>query len=307
MAEEVLLEGVFMSLPKYSEFYIPILELLQDGNIHSTTEIKNYCIDVMNLSEEEKNTVFSNGKKVLPNRVGWALSYLRKAKLIHSPKHSQNQLTEEGMKLVNEDLYQVEAQYMKRFDSFQEEQTDTAGTDIGEGMSPSEVIDCAKKEIDCVLRDELMTQLVNVTPYRFEEIVMDVLEKMGYGNIERNVVTKKSNDEGIDGIVTEDQLGFDKIYVQAKKWSEDNLVSRGEVQKFSGAIAGQGGTKGVFITTSDFTKGAKEYVEKQFNQKIILVNGQKLMKYMIEYNVGVSVENVVEIKRINLDYFNNEI
>lgn len=296
-----------MGLPMYSEFYVPILQLLQDGNIHSTTEVKKYCIEMMHLSEEEKNATFSNGKQILPNRVGWALSYLRKAKLIYSPKHSQNQLTEEGMRVVKDDLFRVDAQYVKKFDSFHEEQIDAVRTDLGEGMSPSEIIDYAKKEIDCVLRDELITQLINVTPYRFEEIVMDILEKMGYGNIERNVVTKKSNDEGIDGIVTEDQLGFDKIYVQAKKWSEGNLVSRGEVQKFLGAIAGQGGTKGVFITTSDFTKGAKEYVEKQLNQKIILVNGQKLMKYMIENNVGVSVENVVEIKRINLDYFNNEI
>lgn len=298
-----------MSLPMYSEFYVPILTLLQDGNIHSTTEIKRHCIEKMQLSEEERNATFSNGRAVLPNRVGWALSYLRKAKLIYSPKQKQgqNQLTEEGMKVVKTDLYRVDSQFLKKYNSFQEDGKNDEKSDISEVMSPLEMIDYAKKEIDSILMDELMIQVISLTPYEFEKLVMKVLEKMGYGNLERNVVTKKSNDEGIDGIVNEDQFGFNKIYVQAKKWNEGNLVSRVEVQKFLGAMAGQGGTKGLFITTSDFTKGAREFVEKQLNQKIILVNGQRLMKYMIDYNVGVSVENIVEIKRIDMDYFNNEI
>ena len=142
------------------------------------------------------------------------------------------------------------------------------------------------------------------TPYFFENLVIKLLQKIGYGSFtDSGKVTQKSNDEGIDGIINQDKLGFDSIYIQAKKWDKDSTVSRPEVQKFIGALAGQGANKGLFITTAKFSDGAKEYSQKQHIAKIVLIDGMELAKLMIEYNLGVSVENIYEIKKIDSDFF----
>lgn len=301
-----------MSLPKYSDFYKPIMKLLGDGSVYSTKEIKSFCIDEMKLTEEDVKETFANGNLVLTNRIGWALTYLKKAQLLVNEKRSQYQLTEEGMRVAKDDLEQLSTDYLGRYDSFmafvrRTENTDRKENNIEGTESPLEVINSAVNEINKALMDDLMLQVMKMDPYEFEILVMRILGKMGYGTETNNVVTKKSNDEGIDGIVTEDQFGFDKIYIQVKQWSADHQVGRPEIQKFLGAIAGQGGTKGLFITTSDFTSGAKDFVKKQLNQKIILINGTKLMEYMIKYNVGVSVESIFEIKRIDYDFFSDEM
>ena len=141
-------------------------------------------------------------------------------------------------------------------------------------------------------------------PYFFESLVVKLLQKIGYGTLKNSgKVTKKSNDEGIDGIINQDKLGFDCIYIQAKKWDKDSTVSRPEIQKFVGALAGQGATKGLFITTAKFSDGAREYSQKQHTTKIVLIDGMELAKLMIEYNLGVSVENIYEIKKIDSDFF----
>lgn len=300
-----------MALPKYSDFYKPIVKLLGDGNVYSTKEIKSFCIEEMQLSEMDVKETFANGSLVLPNRIGWALTYLKKAQLLINQKRSQYQLTEEGMRVAREELEQLNNDYLRRYDSFL---NFVSGDDISDKMenninektdSPLEIINSSINEINKALMEDLMIQVMKMDPYEFEILVMRVLEKMGYGT--ENIVTKKSNDEGIDGIITEDQFGFDKIYIQAKQWNEEHQVGRPEIQKFLGAIAGQGGTKGLFITTSDFTSGARDFVKKQLNQKIVLINGSKLMQYMVKYNVGVSIESTYEIKRIDYDFFNDEI
>lgn len=303
-----------MAIPKYSDFYKPVVKLLADGNIYSTKEIRSFCIKEMQLSQEDVKETFANGNFILPNRIGWALTYLKKAALIAQPGRSQYQLTEEGIRVAKEDLAQLDTNYLGRYDSFlsfveksrneirEEERLDR----MENAESPLEVINSSFNEINKALMEDLMQQVMKMDPYEFEGLVMRVLEKMGYGTENENIVTSRSNDEGIDGIVTEDQFGFDKIYIQAKQWSADHPVGRPEVQKFLGAIAGKGGLKGLFITTSDFTSGAKDFVKKQLNQKIILINGSKLMQYMIKHNVGVSVESVYEIKRIDYDFFSGE-
>lgn len=300
-----------MAIPKYSEFYNPILKLLRDEKIYSTKEIKAFCIEEMHLSEEDIKETFANGNLVLPNRIGWALTYLKKAQLISNNKRSLYQITKEGIRTVNEEGV-IDTEYLRKYDSFCDFvkktniRADEGVNDINQ-ESPLEAIDAEINKINETLADELMAQVMKMDPYEFEILVMKVLEKMGYGTAEGNLVTKKSNDEGIDGVITEDQLGFDKIYIQVKQWNKEHLVSRPEVQKFLGAVAGQGGVKGLFITTSDFTSGAVDFVKKQLNQKIVLINGRKFMQYMIKHNIGVSVESVYEIKKIDFDFFNNEI
>ncbi len=302
-----------MALPKYSDFYKPILMLLKNGSVYSTKEIKSFCITEMKLSEEDIKDTFTNGNLVLPNRIGWALTYLKKAQLLSNEKRSQYQLTEEGMRVAQNDLEKINTDYLRRYDAFIEF-TKGIGTVTKEengmcldGNSPFEIINSAMDEINKALIDDLMYQVMKMDPYEFENLVMRILEKMGYGTEAQNIVTKKSNDEGIDGIITEDKFGFDKIYIQVKQWNKEHQVGRPEIQKFLGAIAGQGGTKGLFITTSDFTMGATDFVKKQLNQKIVLINGMKLMQYMIKYNIGVSVESIYEIKRIDYDFFSGEL
>lgn len=299
-----------MALPKYSDFYKPIMKLLISRKVCSTKEIKEYCIQEMHLAEEDIKETFENGNLVLPNRIGWALTYLKKAQLITNEKRSYYSLTQEGAIVAEKDLDLISTEYLQKYDSFQqfvngstERKTACVENNQDNKESPIEAINSAIKKIDEALIDELMAQVIKMDPYEFEALVMKLLEKMGYGAAERNIVTKKSNDEGIDGVVLEDKLGFQKIYIQAKKWEVGHSVGRPEIQKFLGAIAGQGGTKGLFITTADYSSGAKEYVNKQLNQKIILINGRQLMQYMIKYNMGVSVESVYEVKKVDYDFF----
>ncbi|MBO7395071.1 MAG: restriction endonuclease, partial [Ruminococcus sp.] len=208
-------------------------------------------------------------------------------------------------------------EYLKQFDSFIEfcgqsshEKSNDSLTIASENDSPQERIESALKELNDELIDELMNEIMKISPYDFERLVVKLLISMGYGTMEGNkdAVTPKSGDAGIDGIVRADKFGFDSIYIQAKQWKQDILVSRPEIQKFIGALATtQGATKGIFITTSDFTKSAVEVITKQTQNKIILVNGKQLAKLMIEYNLGVSTVATYQVKRIDSDFFNEDI
>lgn len=175
------------------------------------------------------------------------------------------------------------------------------------GESPQDMLDRAYKAITSTLTDDVLNEVMNQSPDFFEKLVVDLLVTMGYGGskIENSQVLGKSGDEGIDGVIKEDKLGFDKIYIQAKRWDADRTVGRPEIQKFVGALTGQGATKGAFITTAGFSKDAKEYVSKQHACKIVLIDGQTLAALMIEHNLGVSVESTYLIKKIDFDYFND--
>ena len=163
-------------------------------------------------------------------------------------------------------------------------------------------------QLNSSLADALLIEVMKMTPYEFEKLVVKLLIKMGYGSAELslNSVTKLSGDEGVDGMVAADRLGFDVIYTQAKQWKPDSVVGRPEIQKFLGALAGQGVAKGLFITTAKFSSEAREYVAKQLLQKIVLIDGKRLMELMIEYNLGVSVENLYTVKKLDTDFFTED-
>lgn len=300
-----------MSLPKYTDFYQVILESLKNGESHSKKEIQTFCVKQMNLSEDAQRETFANGNLVLPNRIGWASTYLKKAELIISPVRSQYVLSEEGKRVVKEELRSVDSEFLKRYPSFlrfigqseTESSENKESSEVNDVESPEEVITKMITQINSALEDELMVEVMKLGPYEFESLVMKVLVGMGYRGTDQGLVTKKSGDEGIDGIVSTDEFGFEKIYVQAKQWKKDNNVGRPDIQKFLGALAGQGGTKGLFITTSDFSAGAREFVQKQLQQKIILINGQQLMQLMIKNGIGVSVKETYQVKRIDMDFF----
>lgn len=304
-----------MPVPKYYEFFSYVLECLSDDNHHTMKEIAEYCATAAKLTENDKRETISSGMPVYTNRVGWARTYLSKAGLIERVARSTYHITSTGKKAVKCGVQKVDLQYLRQFESFNEfsnsKTTDKNKTEvvIEKEESPQEQIESAISKINSSLLDDIMSEVLKMSPYDFENLVVRLLIKMGYGTLKQNsdAVTKKTGDEGIDGVVSADKFGFDSIYIQAKKWQMSSTVGRPEVQKFLGALAGQGATKGIFITTAHFSKEAIDFANKQLHQKIVLVDGEQLSKLMIEYDFGVStVENYV-VKRVDYDFFNNEV
>ncbi len=300
-----------MAIPTYEEIMLPLLKILSDGGIHKYKELEEKLKNVFDLTEEEVNSRSESGVIIFYNRIGWAATYLKKAGLIESPKRGEFKITEEGSRLLAEGVKHLDYKYLMKYDSFREFKLhiDVIGPKGDkrkpeDNMTPFERISNAYDEIKDSLIEELLQKLKEVDSYKFEEIVLDLLIKIGYGGSKEEAKerTQKTNDEGIDGIINEDKLGLDKIYIQAKRW-KDSPVGRPVVQAFVGALDGHGASKGIFITTSNFTKEAKEYVERLTSKKIILIDGYKLAEYMIDFNVGVTVQELYEIKRIDNDYF----
>lgn len=304
-----------MAVPKYNEIMPEFVRYLGDGALHTIKEIRAYCADAFKLTEEDRQKTLPSGSNMFNDRVGWARTYLKKAGLIESPSRAHFKLTATGMDAFQKGPEVVTVAYLTQFESFQQFYGKSINTESAEAASidtsdsPVETIEQALAELNDQLSSDLMTEIMKMSAYEFEGLVVKLLVKMGYGNTQsvKTLVTKKSGDEGIDGIVSQDKLGFDSIYIQAKQWKLDSTVSRPEVQKFLGALAGQGATKGLFITTSHFSSEAIAYVNKQLNHKIVLVDGRMLTNLMIEYNLGVSTSQTYEVKRIDTDFFNEDV
>jgi restriction system protein len=266
------------------------------------------------LSESEKSEALKSGAKIYKNRIAWALIYLKKAGLIESPRRAVYNITDLGLSVLKDKPKSIDNNFLSQFSGFCEftnkngKKKEDNAVFISKNESPTELIEKTYNTILKSLEERVLFEIMNQTSDFFEKLVVDLLVKMGYGGskIENSQVIGKSGDEGIDGIIKEDKLGFDKIYIQAKQWDITRTVSRPELQKFVGALTGKGANKGAFITTASFTKGAVEYVEKQHTCKIVLIDGQKLAELMIEHNLGVSVEETYYIKRIDSDYFNDD-
>lgn len=304
-----------MPVPKYYQFFPSILDCLADGKEHNLKEVAEYCANKFNLSDEDKREALPSGQPTYLNRVGWARTYLKKAGLIDRTSRSVYVITDLGEEAVKNGSNNVDLEYLRRFDSFNEfsnpknTQSDNCVGINKKEESPQEQLELSIREINSSLCDSLMSELLKMSPYDFENLIVRLLIKMGYGTLKQNemAVTPKSGDEGIDGIVSADKFGFDSIYIQAKKWRSDSTVGRPEIQKFLGALAGQGATKGIFITTAHFSKEAIAFAEKQLHQKIVLVDGNQLTELMIEYNLGVSVVETYVVKRVDYDFFNDEL
>lgn len=300
-----------MAIPKYFEMYSLFLDCIKDKRIHRIKDIRNDISRALKLSEEDLTLMLPSGKqRLFDNRIGWCKTYLKKANLITSPSKGTVLITERGLnvlareKSINEDILMQFPEFsdFKRGGFLKKERQDASTENIKE-ETPQETLERAYSELNEALADELLSQILEMDPYQFEEMLVALLIKMGYGKLQYSFgVTKKSRDEGIDGIVTSDKLGFDSIYIQAKKYKE-GVIGRAEIQKFVGALAGQGAQKGIFITTSKFSKDAEKFVDKNFNYKIVLVDGKKLSELMIEYELGVSTEYVYKLKKVDTDYF----
>lgn len=304
-----------MAVPKFFEFFRAFLVALEDGNVHTAKEVRNSVAIEMQLSVADLAELLPSGKQTtFANRVNWARTYLNKAGLISTPKRAHYQITDEGKKALhsNETIDLVYLEKYEEFRSFHNEKNSSSTSTSEQVMeiiepveSPMELLDAAFNQVNNTLASELMDEVMKLSPSEFETLVVRLLLRMGYGSgiDDAGVVTKQSGDGGIDGIIKEDQLGFSSIYIQAKQWGSEHKVSRPDVQTFAGALQGEKATKGLFITTTSFTNGAKQYAENLHGSTIVLIDGNQLMRLMIKYNLGVSIEHVYEVKRIDSDFF----
>lgn len=303
-------------IPKFEKFFLPCLQCLSDGNIHSQESLRRHIINFFKLSQAEATALIKSGKKTqVSDRVSWTISYFLQAGFIDSPKRGTYKINDFGRKFLLEhkdgfdktDLLQIPS-----FAKFATRRTEKPTNDVkhsnadenkSEDRTPTDIIDDAFCQINSALAKDLLTKILEMSPSFFEKLVVELLVKMGYGGSFEDAasVTQYSHDEGIDGVIKEDKLGLDTIYIQAKRWDK-GTVGRKEIQAFVGAINMKHASKGVFITTSTFTEEAKKCV-KDVQSKIVLIDGAQLCKYMIEYNLGVSTRQVYEIKQIDSDYF----
>ena len=303
-----------MAVPKFFEFFECFLYAVQDGELHTAKEVKEKVAAVMQLSEADREEMLPSGKqRTFDNRVAWARTYLDKAGLIETPLRGKYCITEKGKKAL-ESGEKIDLKYLERSEGFRafygaasENITESIVTESEE--SPMEVLDTAFQQVNATLASQLMDEVMKLTPAEFEKLVVKLLLQMGYGNGIDNagMVTQQSNDGGIDGIIKEDQLGFSHIYIQAKQWALNQTVGKPEIQKFVGALQGQQAQKGLFITTAKFSNGALQFAEKLLGTKVVLVDGSALTKLMLKHNVGVSVEHIYEVKRIDSDFFAEEL
>jgi restriction system protein len=302
-----------LAVPKFFDFFEGFLQAIEDGELHSAKEIREIIAKDMNISESDRAIMLPSGKQsTFDNRVSWAKTYLDKAGLIETPVRGKYRITESGLAALASGE-KIDLKYLERNKGFKDfhnvTKPITETVDEEKNESPMEVLDSAFQQVTATLASQLMDEVMKLSPTEFESLVVKLLLRMGYGSgiDDAGMVTKQSNDGGIDGIIKEDQLGFSHIYIQAKQWAIDQTVSKPEIQKFVGALQGQQAQKGLFITTAKFTKGALEYVNNLLGAKVVLVNGETLTKLMIKHNVGVSVEEIYEIKKIDSDFFSDEI
>jgi restriction system protein len=298
-------------IPDYQKVMLPLLQKHSDKEEHNFWNLVEELSKDFKLSEEEQKELLPSGQAtIIANRVGWARTYIKKAGLIESPKRRFTKITQRGSDVLMQNVKEINIPFLKQFPEFVEFQNlrheDNEGIEPVEmiAQTPEENLEIAYQRLRKSLSQELINRVTELTPSFFERLVVDLLVSMGYGGSIKDAgkAIGKSGDEGIDGTIKEDKLGLDIIYIQAKRWQTGNLVGRPEIQKFVGALAGQGAKKGIFITTSSFTKEANEYAPKN-ETKIVLINGEQLAQLMIDYNIGVSTINIYELKRIDNDYF----
>ena len=296
-----------MAIPKFDELFNDVLELLSDKQEYKTRDVKEILSNRLDLSDEERQQLIPSGTEpIIKNRIGWSITSLKKAGYVESQKWGSVNITERGLK-EHESNPNITIEDLMKIPSYQEYVNGSSSRVIEEPgeSTPEEEIEKSYNQINKKLAGELLENILNNDPIFFEHLVLDLLLKMGYGDFRENAgeTTSATNDGGIDGIISQDRLGLDKIAIQAKRYTE-NVIGRPILQNFAGALLGMGLTKGVFITTSSFTKGAIEYATNQANLTIILIDGEKLAELMIEYNVGTFTSHTYEIKRIDSDYFN---
>lgn len=302
-----------MAIPDYQSIMLPLLKLASDKKVHSLRTAIEKLAHQFSLTAEEREELLPSGRQAtFDNRVGWARTYLKKAGLLTSPKRGYFEITARGLDVLKQNPETITWQYLMQFEEFVEFQSPKEKTAVSstplvndkvDDQTPEEEMETVYQQLREELASELLDAIKGCTPTFFEHLVVDLLVKMGYGGTRKDAgeAIGKSGDGGIDGIIKEDRLGLDIVYIQAKKW-DGNVIGRPEIQKFAGALQGQRARKGVFITTSTFTQHARDFVSR-IDSKIVLIDGEQLAQLMIDYDMGVSRIATYDIKRVDSDYF----
>lgn len=313
-----------MPIPDYETLMLPVLRLFADG-AESVSECLPKLREQFDITDEEASEMLPSGRQtLLSNRAHWARTYLAKAGLLTSPKRNLHVITELGRKVLASNPDRLDNSVLSQFEEFtvwidqsrsgdSERPREDSGeakaasvdmTPIDERQTPEDAMEAASGLLDAALRDELLALLHQLSPQRFERVILDLLTSMGYGggDAARGLTTKTTGDGGIDGIIHEDALGLDAVYIQAKRYAPDNRIGRPDIQRFIGSLTGEGATKGVFVTTSDFSKEAREYLHR-VQHRVVLINGQRLARLMIQHGVGVRVRRSYVVQSVDEDYF----
>jgi restriction system protein len=301
-----------MSIPDYQAVMLPLLKYAGDRKDHTLRQTIDDMASNFRLSDSERRELLPSGRQaIFDNRVGWARTYMKKAGLLESPKRGMFRITEKGMAILDQKPSAINVAFLMQFEAFQafrtlrHEKSGDTSVEMGKDATPEEALESAYQSLRDELADDLLQQLKSSPPRMFEKTVVSLLVKMGYGGSLKDAgqAIGRSGDEGIDGIIKEDRLGLDIIYVQAKRW--ENIVGRPEVQKFAGALQGQRARKGIFITTSSFTRDAQEYASR-IDSKIVLIDGEHLTQYMIDCDLGVTPMTTYEVKKLDTDFFTED-
>lgn len=301
-----------MPVPSYEDFMLPLLRVIDDGKIHPVNEVREKLAIILDLSEQDKKELLPSGKMpVYRSRAGWAKTYLKKAGLIDNSIRGRIKITERGTRVLQSMPEKIDSQFLLQFDEFQTfmngTKTESLDPVIPKITSPEEMLEQSYQEINNSLASDLLDQILSMSPAFFEKLVVELLVSMGYGGSlrEAGMILGKSGDGGVDGLIKMDKLGIDEIFIQAKRWDRKNSVSSVDIRNFIGALTIKGAKKGVFITTSKFTKEAVS-VSQQPNFKVALIDGDKLVDLMIEHDLGVSTYEQYFIKKIDSDYFSED-
>jgi restriction system protein len=302
-----------MAVPDYESLMLPLLQGLADGKEHANRDLREALAKELGLTDADRRELLPSGKQpVFNNRLGWAKTYLEKAGLVRTIRRGVYQLTADGQALLKKEPNEVSNETLGQYESFRSF-IDGPGDDVGGApvapvaissskATPQEQLESAYRELRRQTEQELLDLVLKASPAFFERLVIDLLVRMGYGGTVEDAgkALGRSGDGGIDGLIKEDPLGLDAVYIQAKRWQ--NTVGRPDVQAFAGSLEGERARKGVFITTSSFTKEAREYVAR-IDKRIVLIDGVQLASLMFDHGVGVAGVSVFEVKRIDSDYF----
>ena len=302
-----------MTIPNYQQLMLPLLKAISGGQTHLFREIIEKLSNEFKLAIEERKELLPSGQQaIFDNRVGWAKTYLKKAKLIESNKRGTLQITQRGLDVLRQNPKEINRNFLEQFSEFvgfinltKKQDIEKIDVEFETERTPEELLELSYQKMRQNLAQELLEKIKECSPEFFEHLVIDLLLKMGYGGSRRDAgeAIGRTGDGGIDGIIKEDKLGLDIIYVQAKRWESQVPVK--EIRDFAGSLLAKKAKKGIFITTSSYPQSALDYVQN-IEHKIILINGQRLTELMIEHNVGTSTQRVFEIKKVDSDYFAEE-
>jgi restriction system protein len=309
-----------MPIPDYQTLMLPLLKAAADGNEHRISETTEQLSQEFHLAPEERQQLLPSGTQTtFANRVGWAKSYLIQAGLLEATKRAYFRITDRGRQVLSENPSHIDTDYLLRFEEFvafrnraknpgeiPTQSTSESSASV-QTQTPDELIRTTTQQIEVALAKELLDRIRAASPAFFESLIVKLLLAMGYGGSRSDAgqIVGKSGDHGIDGVIDQDSLGLDRVYLQAKKYATENFVSEPEIRAFSGSLGAAKADKGVLVTTSSFTRPAQDFAERH-PLKIVLIDGERLTALMIRYNVGARVEQTVHLKRIDEDFFLDE-